>query len=132
MTKKDIINTDTNDDDQYYMYILVNDDLKMGKGKIASQVGHVVGLITEEIIRKSYESDKVQECYLRYVQWKNTGHAKIILKANQEQITSFIGHSESMYILDAGRTQIAPNSLTVLGFYPSATLREQLKNFKLL
>jgi peptidyl-tRNA hydrolase len=33
-----------------YMYVLVNDDLKMGKGKIAGQVGHVVGLITEEII----------------------------------------------------------------------------------
>jgi PTH2 family peptidyl-tRNA hydrolase len=117
---------------QYYMYVLVNDDLKMGKGKIAGQVGHVVGLITEEIIRKSYESDKVPECYLRYVQWKNSGHAKIILKATQEQITSFIGHPESMYILDAGRTQIAPDSLTVLGFYPSATMQEQLKNFKLL
>lgn len=119
--------------EQYYMYVLVNDDLKMGKGKIAGQVAHVVGLITEEIIRKSYESDKgVPECYLRYIQWKNTGHAKIILKATQEQITSFIGYPESMYILDAGRTQIAPDSLTVLGFYPSATLKEQFKNFKLL
>ena len=37
-----------------------------------------------------------------------------------------------MYILDAGRTQIIPGSLTVLGFYPSATMQEQLKNFKLL
>ncbi len=120
------------EDDQYYMYVLVNDDLKMGKGKIASQVGHVVGLITEEIIRKSYESSKVPESYMRYAKWKKTGHAKIILKASQEQITSFIGYPESMYILDAGRTQIAPDSLTVLGFYPSATLKSQLKNFKLL
>lgn len=119
-------------EEQYYMYVLVNDDLKMGKGKIAGQVGHVVGLITEDIIRKSYESHKVPDCYLRYVRWKNTGHAKIILKASQEQITSFIGHPETMYILDAGRTQIAPDSLTVLGFYPSATLKEKLKNFKLL
>lgn len=119
-------------DEQYYMYVLVNDDLKMGKGKIAGQVGHVVGLITEEIIRKSYESDKVPDSYLRYVRWKNTGHAKIILKATQEQITSFIGYPETMYILDAGRTQIAPDSLTVLGFYPSATLKEKLKSFKLL
>lgn len=120
------------EDTQYYMYVLVNDDLKMGKGKIAGQVGHVVGLITEEIIRKSYESIKTPDSYLRYLKWKNTGHAKIILKATQEQITSFIGHPESMYILDAGRTQIAADSLTVLGFYPSATLKEQFKNYKLL
>ena len=72
------------------------------------------------------------ECYLRYLQWKRTGHAKIILKATQEQIVSFIGHPETMYILDEGKTQIAPDSLTVLGFYPSATLKEQFKNFKLL
>ena len=121
-----------NNDEQYYMYVLVNDDLKMGKGKIAGQVGHVVGLITEEIIRKSFESDTVSDCYIRYLKWKNTGNAKIILKASQDQITSFIGYPETMYILDAGRTQIAPDSLTVLGFYPSATLKEQLKNFKLL
>lgn len=125
-------NSGLEEESQYYMYVLVNDDLKMGKGKIAGQVGHVVGLITEEIIRKSYESDTVSKEYLRYVKWKHTGHAKIILKATQEQITSFIGHSESMYILDAGRTQIAPDSLTVLGFYPSNNLKEQFKNFKLL
>ena len=132
MTKKDIINTDTNDDDQYYMYILVNDDLKMGKGKIASQVGHVVGLITEEIIRKSYEMTKIPDCYLRYIQWKNNGHTKIILKASCDQITSFIGQSESVYIIDAGKTQIAPDSLTVIGFYPSAEIKNKFKNYKLL
>jgi len=115
------------------MYVLVNDDLKMGKGKIAGQVAHVVGLITEEIIRKSYESSKgIPDCYARYMVWKATGHAKVILKASQEQIEELIGETESMYIRDAGRTQIAPNSLTVLGFYPSSTLKEKFKDLKLL
>lgn len=118
---------------ELYMYILVNDDLKMGKGKIAGQVGHVVGMITEEIIRKSYESHKgVPDCYLRYVKWKSSGHAKIILKATEEQIKSFIGEPETMYVIDAGRTQIAPNSLTALGFYPSANLKEKFSQYKLL
>jgi PTH2 family peptidyl-tRNA hydrolase len=121
------------DKNSLYMYIFVNDDLKMGKGKIAGQVGHVVGLITEEIIRKSYESFKgIPDCYQRYMEWKALGHAKVILKATQEQIEQMIGKPESIYIRDAGRTQIAPNSLTVLGFYPSANLKEQFKNFKLL
>lgn len=116
-----------------YMYVLVNDDLKMGKGKIAGQVGHVVGLITEEIIRKSYESNSgVPDCYLRYMEWKMTGHAKVILKATQEQIEKMIGEPETIYIRDAGRTQIAPNSLTVLGFYPSRNLKERFSNYKLL
>lgn len=116
-----------------YMYILVNDDLKMGKGKIAGQVGHVVGLLTEEIIRKSYEFDKgIPDCYSRYMMWKATGYAKVILKASEEQILQLINEPESMYIRDAGRTQIAPDSLTVLGFYPNANLKEKFKDFKLL
>lgn len=124
--------TESNTNNQC-MYILVNDDLKMGKGKIAGQVGHVVGLITEEIIRKSYESAKgVPDCYQRYIQWKMTGHAKIILKATQAQIEQFVGESESIYIRDAGRTQIAPDSLTVIGFYPSAQLKDKFKDYKLL
>lgn len=118
---------------QLYMYVLVNDDLKMGKGKIAGQVGHVVGLITEEIVRKSYETAKgVPDCYARYMVWKATGHAKVILKASQEQIEELLGEPETMFIRDAGRTQIAPNSLTVLGFYPSSNLKEKFKDFKLL
>lgn len=118
---------------QLYMYILVNDDLKMGKGKIAGQVGHVVGLITEEIIRKSYETTtKVPDCYTRYMKWKETGYAKVVLKATQEQIEKLMGEPETLYIRDLGRTQIAPNSLTVLGFYPSANLKNKLKEFKLL
>ena len=133
ITNNKIDDTLNNNDNQYYMYVLVNDDLKMGKGKIAGQVGHVVGLITEEIIRKSYESIKgIPDCYLRYIQWKNSGHAKIILKATQEKITSFMGHPESIYIIDAGKTQIAPDSLTVIGFYPSANIQDKFKNFKLL
>ncbi len=116
-----------------YMYVLVNDDLKMGKGKIAGQVGHVVGLITEEIIRKSYESSKgIPDCYSRYMIWKATGHAKVVLKATQEQINKLLGEPESVYIRDAGRTQIAPNSLTVIGFYPSANLKEKFSDYKLL
>lgn len=121
------------DQSPLYMYVLVNDDLKMGKGKIAGQVGHVVGLITEEIIRKSYETTRgVPDCYARYMVWKATGHAKVILKASQEQIEELLGEPETMFIRDAGRTQIAPNSLTVLGFYPSSNLKDKFKDFKLL
>ena len=121
---------------EHYMYILVNDDLKMGKGKIAGQVGHVVGLITDNILTDFYNSKKSEQeasdTYKKYVQWFNSGSAKIILKATEEQIKSFIGQPESAYILDMGKTQIAPNSLTVIGFYPNLNLKEKFKDYKLL
>lgn len=122
-----------NSNKQLYMYILVNSDLNMSKGKIASQVGHVVGEITEQIIHKSYESSKgIPDCYSRFVRWKKSGNTKIILKANQEQIITMIDEPESVYIIDAGKTEITPNSLTCIGFYPNANLKEKFKNFKLL
>lgn len=43
-----------------------------------------------------------------------------------------IGERETMYIRDVVRIQIAPNSLTVLGFYPSSNLKEKFKDYKSL
>jgi peptidyl-tRNA hydrolase len=71
-----------------YMYILVNNDVKMGKGKIAGQVGHVVGLITEEIVQN--------------------------------------------YYIERTDSTIAPNTLTVVGFYPNVELKEKFNHLKLL
>jgi PTH2 family peptidyl-tRNA hydrolase len=117
-----------------YMYILVNNDVKMGKGKIAGQVGHVVGLITEEIVQNYYveRTDSTIEAYNRYLSWKKKGHAKIILKATEEEMVSLIQKKECVYIKDAGKTQIAPNTLTVVGFYPNVELKEKFNHLKLL
>jgi PTH2 family peptidyl-tRNA hydrolase len=117
-----------------YMYILVNNDVKMGKGKIAGQVGHVVGLITEEIVHNYYveRTDSTIEAYNRYLSWKKKGHAKIILKATEEEMVSLIQEKECVYIKDAGKTQIAPNTLTVVGFYPNVELKEKFNHLKLL
>ena len=120
--------------DNLYMYILVNNDAKMGKGKIAGQVGHVVGLITEEIIQDYYEERDIiaTEAYERYISWKKKGHAKIILKATEEQMKLFLNDMECVYVRDAGKTQIAPNTLTAIGFYPSTELKDKFKHLKLL
>jgi|LauGreDrversion4_2_1035121.scaffolds.fasta_scaffold1435092_1 PTH2 family peptidyl-tRNA hydrolase len=117
-----------------YMYILVNNDAKMEKGKIAGQVGHVVGLITEEIIQNYYLERNVRatEAYERYYSWKKKGHAKVVLKATEAQLELFLNDKECVYIRDAGKTQIAPNTLTVVGFYPSIELKNKFKHLKLL
>jgi peptidyl-tRNA hydrolase len=43
------------------MYLIVNKDLRMKAGKVASQVGHVVHLITDEIVRSMYEQQPVPD-----------------------------------------------------------------------
>lgn len=120
-------------EEDYKMYILVNDDLKMGKGKIASQVGHVVGEITERIIRNSYESlERVPQTYIDYQKWKKTGQGKVVLKATQQQIFNWMHEANTVLITDEGKTQILPGSTTVLGFYPSKNLKSKFRGLKLL
>ena len=119
------------------MYIIVNDDLKMSKGKIASQVGHVVQIIIENIIGYYIDNKKNKESelyYDNYVKWKDGGSTKIVLKSNQQNIEKLIKLKGIEYIRDAGKTQIEPNSLTVIGFYPQSRnkINNIICNYKLL
>lgn len=119
-------------DNKVVMYIVVNSDLKMSAGKIAAQVGHVVQLITEEIIRTSYEKKKPPLEYVQYMKWKSSGCAKIVLKAPQAEIEKLMVLPSARHIIDEGRTQVEPGSLTVLGFCPTDKLADQMKSYKLL
>jgi len=113
------------------MYLIVNNDLKMEKGKIASQVGHAVEEIIERILLQ-----KVKEKYIKnYHIWKEKGRAKIILKGNKEVIEKCIEKysEEGIYIIDEGKTQISEGSVTVFGFYPSGSSPPAItRNLKLL
>ena len=112
----------------YYMYIIVNSSLKMGKGKIAAQVGHGVQKMTE------YCLEHHKELWTKYV---NSGIPKIVLKTSQDQLLEVIDKTENIfksYVIDEGRTQIPKNSLTAVAYIP--LLKENapdiLKNLKLL
>lgn len=96
-------------DQELRMYIVVNTDVKMGKGKTASQVGHAVMLITEYMMKHR------QDAYERY---KHDGIAKITLKANLQTIRKLAEDATCVVIYDEGRTQVAPNTLTVIAFPP--------------
>jgi len=113
------------------MYIFVNSDLKMTKGKVASQVAHVVQLITEEIIRDGYENHPPSESYMTYMKWR-TNPVKIIKKANTIELIDLARIKQARQIIDDGQTQVKPNSLTVVGFFPSSKMTEFVKEYKLL
>ena len=122
------------------MYLVVNADLGMGKGKIAAQVGHVVQLLTEKMLTEEMPSEKMlgemsssSGWLLVYDEWKRHGIKKIVLKATEKQLLELIAdHPDCVYIRDAGLTQIAPGSLTVVGFPPQLKYGPILSKFKLL
>lgn len=90
------------------MYIVVNNDIGMGKGKIASQVGHAVMLVVEYLIKHEPDS---------YQKYKASGMPKIVLKADAEMMQSLTAKSRWI-VHDAGRTQIELGTLTTIGFPP--------------
>jgi peptidyl-tRNA hydrolase len=97
--------SDTKTDD-IVMYIFVNRDLKMGCGKIASQVGHAVHMIVDDILTNayemSYESDpSVLINYKYYKEWMN-GFTKIVLKASEEQLNNIILSEKIKFMVDDG------------------------------
>lgn len=102
------------------MYIFVNTELGMGKGKIAAQVGHVVQYIVEDILRNYYEKRlNGAKMFNAYTAWKVAKSPKIILKATQKEMEDLSKLPGSRMVLDAGKTQLPSGSFTVLGFLPS-------------
>ncbi len=114
------------------MYILINNDLNMGKGKIAAQVGHVVEIIIEELVKAELTSTKKKSFLEDYKVWKKTGRAKIVLKATEEEIKQLSQLDGAHCVVDAGLTQIPSGSMTVVGFLPSSTKKDIFSKFKLL
>lgn len=95
--------------------IVVRNDLGMGKGKIAAQVGHACVLGAENV-RKSHPA--------WFEKWWG-GQAKIVLKVNSHKeleevkmaaIDLNLPWSE---VTDAGHTQIAPGTVTCISIGPA-------------
>lgn len=131
----------TDIDNIYVMYIFINSDLSMSKGQIAAQCCHITQLITEDLVKKSYEMYPApSECF-DYMKWKNNP-TTIILKANTEQLNSIknlTNHPNLSNIsnlpnpvcfYDSGN-RISEPSLTAVGLYPSSNYHDMVKNYKL-
>ena len=96
-----------------YIYI-INDDLKMSKGKIASQVSHVAMILGVESIYQfnTYDVPCISEDY------EFTIGKSIVLKASQEWMETILKKYPWLaHINDAGLTEVPAGSLTCIGFY---------------
>ncbi len=98
---------------EYKQVILVRDDLKLTKGKMAAQVSHA----SVEALLKSHKDDVAA--------WREHGMKKVVLKVKDlKEIQEYKRKAEDAglvvaLITDAGHTQLPPRTVTCLGIGPA-------------
>lgn len=91
--------------------ILVRNDLKMSKGKIAAQASHA----SVECVMKSLKSAAKKELVRK---WHSEGMMKIVVKVNSlEELHKYIQQAKDLGIItctitDAGHTFVEPGTIT--------------------
>jgi PTH2 family peptidyl-tRNA hydrolase len=108
--------------------IIVRKDIKMSKGKTAAQCCH--GCLG------SYKKASP----LKIREWENDGQAKIILRVDtldellEIQRLAIINRIPNSLIVDQGRTELPPSTVTCLGIGPDEDLiiDKVTKDLKLL
>ncbi|HTX44476.1 MAG TPA: peptidyl-tRNA hydrolase Pth2 [Methanocella sp.] len=97
----------------YKQCILVRDDLKLPKGKMAVQVAHA------SVSAYEWARPAVQE------EWKRQGQKKVVLKVDKlEDLFRYKEEARRMdiptaLIQDAGLTTVPPGTITALGMGPA-------------
>ncbi|ELP84651.1 peptidyl-tRNA hydrolase, putative [Entamoeba invadens IP1] len=113
------------------MVFCVRNDLKMGKGKIAAQCGHATVECTLISLEKQPE-------LFRY--WHEHDQTKVALRVESLEELEMLEKEAKKHnlvcakIIDLGRTQIKPNTVTVLGIGPDTVskINEVTQHLKLL
>ncbi|MDA1197291.1 MAG: peptidyl-tRNA hydrolase Pth2 [Nanoarchaeota archaeon] len=97
---------------EYKQVILIRADLKLPKGKMAAQAAHA----SVSAVLKSNKK--------LVTEWSNEGMKKVVLKvANKAELLKYRNLADeaglqSAIIQDAGRTVVAPGTMTALGIGP--------------
>ncbi|MBN2111177.1 MAG: peptidyl-tRNA hydrolase [Methanosarcinaceae archaeon] len=98
---------------EYKQCIIVRDDLKLSKGKLAVQVAHAAVSAAEWTDRSTLEK------------WKEGGQKKVVLRVPDTRglfELKEIARSQNIataLIQDAGLTEIKPGTITALGIGPA-------------
>ncbi|XP_073316134.1 uncharacterized protein [Primulina huaijiensis] len=105
--------------EDFKMVLVVRNDLKMGKGKIAAQCSHATLGLYKKLLNRAPKSLN---------RWEMCGQVKVVVKIESEDDMLVLQErAKSLNIpthitIDAGRTQIAPNSRTVMAVLGPADL----------
>ncbi|KAF8079522.1 hypothetical protein N665_1021s0017 [Sinapis alba] len=115
----------------FKMVLVVRNDLKMGKGKIAAQCSHATLGLYKKLVRRAPKALNSWE--------EECGQPKVVVKIESEdEMLELQERAKSLKLpthitIDAGRTQIAPNSRTVMAILgPVQVVDEVTGGLKLL
>jgi peptidyl-tRNA hydrolase len=119
--------------DPIALYVIINEELNIGGGKIGGACGHIVEKIMDRYYRFVVREEVAAATNTKYQpdaktieraniirEWKNHGSRKITLKADskeQEKLKEEFGE-DLFFVQDAGHTQCAPGSITAYGVWP--------------
>ena len=115
-------------------YIIVNETLKMSKGKIASQSAHGILSMHRFLLANN----------INHIKWLSIGEKIVVVKTSQDVMKKLlIEYNEKLInsntlnlfpIFDAGRTEVESGSLTVIVLTPISDDKKPdwLKELKLL
>ncbi|BBN00633.1 peptidyl-tRNA hydrolase, PTH2 family [Marchantia polymorpha subsp. ruderalis] len=116
--------------EDFKMVLVVRNDLKMGKGKIAAQCSHATLGLYKKIVNRAPKA---------LTRWEMCGQVKVVTKVESEEELLFLqSRAKGLKIpthitVDAGRTQIAANSRTVMSILgPVRIVDEVTRGLKLL
>ncbi|PSR85570.1 peptidyl-tRNA hydrolase PTH2-domain-containing protein [Coniella lustricola] len=107
------------------LVLVVRTDLGMTKGKIAAQCSHATLACYKSISRESRKAGPKSAAARILSRWERYGQAKVAVQVKTlDEMKELMGVARSLgitseVIQDAGRTQIDPGSLTVLGVGPA-------------
>uniref|UniRef100_A0A7N0TBF7 peptidyl-tRNA hydrolase n=1 Tax=Kalanchoe fedtschenkoi TaxID=63787 RepID=A0A7N0TBF7_KALFE len=115
--------------EDFKMVLVVRNDLKMGKGKIAAQCSHATLGLYKKILHRAPKALQ---------RWEMCGQVKVVVKIeSEEDMLSLQERAKSLHLpthvtIDAGRTQIAPNSRTVMAVLEFVKENAMKRNNRLL
>lgn len=119
------------------LYSIVRIELNMSPGKIGGQCQHAIQYLMQHYANVKYDvATKDGGLFMfRYDNWINGElHTKVILKASDKEWEKLKEEYDPIIVVDAGKTEIAAGSETVMILYPM--LRDErsktLKRLQLL
>jgi len=100
------------------MYIIMNKDVKMSKGKCVAQGAHVA--CKAVLAASMFDSESNIGKY--FIEWLKGSYAKIVLKASVYEMKDLMSFQSNTYrwyqVIDEGRTEIPKGTLTAIAHLP--------------
>jgi peptidyl-tRNA hydrolase len=122
--RPDLLELRKNQGDPIVIYLIVRKSLGMDVGKIAVQVGHGVGMLMgryaefEVVAHQTKLTDEEYPKWSITSEWLKTSYTKIAVVANDKDWEKIKEQLPVFLVKDAGLTEVAPGSETVLVTWP--------------